>query len=163
MKPSGVLTADIVSPQDLAALLVEIRQYNAWYQSEVIKQRTQVASQIIPPKISKTAVHLLGSVAVDGRLSPEALNQLLQALEHTKRTAPVITITLADLPTNDLRTKLATWCRANIAPEILVQFTCNRRILGGMVVRYGSKIHDWSFRTKLIANKGSLPEVLRRV
>ena len=163
MKPNLTLPPDIVSPQDLAALLFEIRQYNAWYQSEVIKSRVELSSQAIPPKISKTAVGILGSVAKDGRLSPEALEALIQGLEHLKRTSPTITITLADLPTNALRSTLAEWCRTNIAPTILVQFTSNRRILGGMVVRYGSRIYDWSFRTKLLANKAAIPEVLRRV
>ncbi len=163
MEPSLLLPEDIVSPQDLAALLFEIRQYNAWYQSEVIKNRVELSSQVIPPKISKTAVNILGNAAKDGRLSPEALDELIRGLEYVKKSSPTITITLADLPTNALRTTLAKWCRTNIAPTILVQFTSNRRILGGMVVRYGSRIYDWSFRTKLLANKAAIPEVLRRV
>ena len=157
------LPSTVVSPQDLASLLLEVRRYNTWFQAELIKQRTGVLASAETPDISAEATTLLASYATDGHLTSETLTTLIAELERIKKTAPTITITLADIPSGALRAELASWCRTNISPSMLVQFSCNRRILGGMVVRYGSRMFDWSFRTKLLANKAAIPEVLRRI
>ena len=157
------LPENVVTPQDMSALLLDIRRYNQWYQSEVIKQRTNVNTPSPAPSVSETASELLRTYAPDGHMSSETLTALITWLEHIKKTAPTITITLADLPSAPLKRELASWCRNNLAPIMLIQFNCNRRILGGMVVRYGSRMFDWSFRTKLLANKAAIPEVMRRV
>ena len=53
-------------------------------------------------------------------------------------------------------------CRP-VAPDVLVNFQFNATILGGMVVRYGSHVYDWSFRRQILAKRDTFPEVLRRV
>lgn len=163
MKPNFSLPSDIVTPQDLASVMLDIKRYNKWYQSEVIKQRTNVPSSEPMPEVSTAASSLLSHYAQDGQLSSQSLADLQSSLEYYKKHTQIITITLADIPSRPLRIELAQWCRNNIASDILIQFSCNSRILGGMVVRYGSHMFDWSFRTKLLANKSVIPEVLRRV
>lgn len=163
VKLETLLPESIVSPQDLASLILEVRRYNAWYQAEVIKQRTGVNAPAPAPRLSSATTELLQKVAPGGQLSPDTLTTLVTELERAMKTAPTITITLADLPSNALRVQLAHWCRTNLNAAILVEFNCNRRILGGMVIRYGSRIFDWSFRSKLLANKAAIPGVLRRV
>lgn len=163
MKPKFSLPDDVVTPQDLASVILDIKRYNKWYQSEIIKQRTSVASSEPAPEVSDVASALLSQHAKDGQLSAQSLADLQSSLEYYKKHTQIITITLADIPSRPLRVELAEWCRKNIASDILIQFSCNSRILGGMVVRYGSHMFDWSFRTKLLSNKSIIPEVLRRV
>ena len=86
-----------------------------------------------------------------------------RTLEKYIKTAPSITITLVAPTTNDTRKTLVNWCRKNIAPNILVDFRFNTTILGGMVIRYGSHIFDWSFRRQLLNNSKNFSEILRHV
>jgi len=62
-----------------------------------------------------------------------------------------------------IQKNLVNWCRENIAPNILITFQFNATLLGGMVIRHGSNIFDWSFRRQILAARNNFPEVLRRV
>jgi F0F1-type ATP synthase delta subunit len=88
---------------------------------------------------------------------------LLEDLEDYLETAPHISITLAAPASKKLKQALMDWCRTNINADILVDFSFNSSLLGGLVVRYGSHIYDWSFKRQLMANLSKFPEVLRRV
>jgi F0F1-type ATP synthase delta subunit len=70
---------------------------------------------------------------------------------------------LAAPPSNGIKKTLVAWCRKNIATDILVNFDFNSTLLGGMVVRYGSHVFDWSFRRKILEEHSKFPGVLRNV
>jgi F0F1-type ATP synthase delta subunit len=44
-----------------------------------------------------------------------------------------------------------------------VNFNYNRSLLGGMVVRAGSRVFDWSFRRQIIGAEEKFTEVFHRV
>lgn len=158
-----VLPDSVASPQDLSALLFEVRDYARWYEHEFVKRKTGVASQSPQPDLSAVASQVIrGSAAVEP-LSPNSLDHLIAALEAYGKTAPVMTITLAGPAPARLRSELTAWARTNLAPHILISFRYNSTILGGMVVRYGSRIFDWSFRRHVMSNISAFPEILRRV
>jgi F0F1-type ATP synthase delta subunit len=84
-------------------------------------------------------------------------------LEDFSDSAPRVTVTLAAPAPNSLKQTIALWFRENIAPNTLVNFKFNSTILGGMVVVYGSRIYDWSFRRQILVSREKFPEVLRNV
>lgn len=158
-----VLPPSISSPQDLLALTLEVRSYARWYSHNTIKAKAKASRGSQAPALSPTTVELIRNWAGQQLLTQDRLDELIAALENYRDTAPTLTITLAAVPSGDVKRTLVTWCRENIAPNALVSFRMNATLLGGMVVRYGSRVFDWSFRREIIANRSKFAEVLRRV
>lgn len=157
------LPNSIASMQDLTALILEVREYAKWFSHAVVKMHVNGTQIPKPPSVSEAASELIHTWGTQQQLNQKSLEQLVDTLEDFKRTAASMTITLAAPPPNDLKETLVGWCRKNIAPHILVTFKFNATILGGMVVRYGSHVFDWSFRREILAQRSRFPEVLRSV
>jgi F0F1-type ATP synthase delta subunit len=159
------LPNDVLTPQDLKGVIAEVREYARWASHAAVKQR--VAGKAVagaqPPALSPAASSLIEAAAGGKPLTQPALEQLIASLEDFESKAPSVSITLAGPPSNGLKKSLATWCRQNIGPNVLVNFSFNSTLLGGLVIRYGSRIFDWSFRRQILANRQKFPEVLRRV
>lgn len=157
------LPDSVSSSQDLAALTLEVRDYAKWFSHNAIKKRVHAKHNSPAPDLSHAASEMIESWRAKKPLTTSSLDDLIKALEKYKDTAPTLTITLAAPPTKDIKQTLVSWCRKNIKPNILVSFQFDATLLGGMVVRYGSHIFDWSFRRQLLAARERFPEVLRSV
>lgn len=157
------LPNSIGSQQDVTALLREIKEYARWFAHEAIKKRINVRHTSLPPTTTPGAAQLIHEWGSKEPLTTHRLDELIHELESYGDTARIITITLPAPPTNDIKATLVGWCRTNIAPDTLVAFQFNATILGGMVVRFGSHVYDWSFRRQILAARQNFPEVLRRV
>lgn len=153
----------VASPQDLSSLVFEVRDYARWYEHEIVKQKSGVKSTSAQPELSAVASGVIRDWADQKPLSQATIDELIALLESYSKTAPVMTITLAAPAPSKLRSDLTAWARANLAPNVLISFHFNSTILGGMVVRVGSRIYDWSFRRQLMNNMSKFPEVLGRV
>lgn len=151
------LPASVASSQDLTALLLEMREYAMWAAHEAIKKRVNPKHISPAYELSPAGKDLLREAPSDD------VDGLIKTLEGYAASAPSITFTLADTPPGSLKTQLVSWCRENIAPDVLVTFRYNSTLLGGMVVRYGSRVFDWSFKRQIFASRTKFPEVLRRV
>ena len=151
------------SPQDLGAVIAEIRDYARWFNHVAIKKRVGAKSTAADtaPALTPAAAELIGTLGSVSQLNTRALDGLINTLEDYKQSAPTISITMAAPPTNGLKQSLVAWCRQNIAPDALVSFSFNTTLLGGMVVRYGSHIYDWSFRRQILDGRSRFPEILR--
>ena len=161
MKPK--LDESISSLQDLKGLTLEIRNYASWFAHNYIKKRVHARNTTEPPAISPAARLAIREWASDKALTTKSLDELVKTLEEYGRTAPSLTITLAAVPPASLKKTLVGWCRNNIAPNVLIDFQFSSTLLGGMVVRSGSRVFDWSFRRQILAQRNHFPEVLRRV
>ena len=158
------LQNSVSSPQDLASIIVDVQQYARWFGQAAIKLRVSKDAKLSEqPVIAPAAAELIKSWIGDKTPTQKDLDELIEALETLKTTAPQITITLAAMPPGDLKKKLVDWCRQSIAPNVLVDFRFNSVLLGGMVVRYGSHVYDWSFRRQILAGRERFPEILRHV
>jgi hypothetical protein len=158
------LPNSVSSQQDLTALTLEVHNFAAWSSSSTIKNRVSAKSPASePPVLSPAAKELLGAWGNDKLLSTESLNELSEALKEYAESAPTMTITLAAPPTGDIKQMLVDWCRKNIDPAMLVAFEFNGNLLGGIVVRKGSHIFDWSFRRQILDQRAKFPEALRNV
>ncbi len=162
MSPKFKLPETISSPQDLSSLVLELREYAKWFEHESIKRRKSVKETSELPALSPTTVKLIYELKATAPITQKSLDELIAAFEDYRQTAPTIAITLAAPPTVNVKKTLVAWCRENIAPNTLVSFQFNSTLLGGMVVRSGSRVFDWSFRRQILAARDKLPEVLRR-
>lgn len=157
------LPASISSKQDLSSLLLELHEFECWFAHEAIKKAANTASSSNMPILSPAATELIQDFESKQLLNQESLAELIAKVKDYARAASQITITLAAPVTTSLKTTLVKWCRENISPNILVNFQFNSTLLGGMVVRCGSRIFDWSFSHQLIDARYKFPEVLRNV
>jgi hypothetical protein len=153
----------VTSLQDLTALIIEIREYTKWFSHNEILARVSKKHKAQPISISASATKILQEWEKQQPINTRSLDILIDTLTLYKNTAPTLNITLAAPATNDIKQTLIGWCRKNIAPNVMVAFGFNSTILGGMVVHYGSRIFDWSFRRQILDNRQKFGEVLRRV
>jgi hypothetical protein len=147
----------------LTSLILEIREYTKWYSHNAILQRVSKKRAQKSFDLTPSAEDILRQWEKIQPINTRSLDSLIDTLTLYKNTAPTLTITLASPPTNDIKQALISWCRKNIAPNVMVAFGFNATLLGGLVVHYGSRIFDWSFRRKILDSRQSFGEVLRRV
>ena len=153
----------VVTPQDIARLELELTGFVDWFQHNAIKQQMHVSKGTAMPGLSREAVLLLRAVSVDGALTQAGIESLQQAVIRIRQHAPTMSITLAAPAGTQLKQQLVTWCRTEIRADVLIDFRFNATILGGMVVRYGSHVFDWSWRRAVLTNRASFAKELRSV
>lgn len=153
----------ITSIDDLTALILEVRDYAKWYSHNAILERVSKKRAKKTFDLSDSATDVLRQWEKVQPINTRSLDSLIDMLTLYKNTAPTLTVTLAAPPTNDIKQTLIGWCRKNIAPNVMITFGFNSTILGGLVVHYGSRIFDWSFRRQILDNRQAFGEVLRRV
>ncbi len=156
------LQSSIYSAQDLKAVILDIRSYAKWFSQESIKQRFS-KGEPDSPNISQPADELILQWHKDRQVSQKSLDELMSELESYSQSAANITITLAAPAPATLKKEIVDWFRQNVNPNVLVDFKFNSTMLGGMVVKVGSHIFDWSFRRQILESKGKFPEILRNV
>lgn len=155
------LDDSIASPQDLRALIAELHAYGNWLAHNDIKRRVGAGSKNPTPELSPAAKACLKSYVPTSAKAEAALEELVSELDRLSRKASIVTITLAAPAPGSLKKTLVAWCRENLSGDVLVSFQFNANLLGGMVVRSGSHIFDWSFRRAIMENRAKFPEVLR--
>jgi len=161
---SLMLPDTISSNEDLLALILEIREYATWFGAEAIAKKVGAKRQSAErPTLTEAATTVIAAWENDKKPGGKSLDDLIAALEKLRSHARSMTITLAAPATNDVRRKLVAWMREQIAPDILISFSFNSTLLGGMVVRCGSHIYDWSFRRTILNERHTIAEVLRHV
>lgn len=153
----------ISSPQDLNALVLEVHDYARWFSHASVKKRVAGGAATEPPALTPAAVAVLHDWHTKDQVSTESLDKLAAFLQTAAEKAPIVHITLAAPPVAGLKKDLTQWCRQNLNKGVLVTFDFNATLLGGMIVRTGSRIFDWSFRRQILENRTKFPEVLRHV
>lgn len=158
------LPPSIVSQTDLAALIYELKAYRNWFSHTTIKHSVNAkAAQATIPTLSAAALEMVRDKSNGTLLKQQHIEQLIDELEVYGAVSPSVTITLAAPAPQSLKMSMAHWCRENMSPNTLVNFSFNATLLGGMVVQCGSHIFDWSWRRAILNNRGKFAEVLRRV
>jgi hypothetical protein len=157
------LQDSVSSRQDLKAVILEVRGYAKWYSQTAVKMRFSENSSYEQPLFSQAATSLINDWNKENPINQKSLDELVATLEEVESSAPSMTITLAAPPPGSLKKSLTLWCRENIEPNILVDFGFNSTMLGGMIVRFGSHVYDWSFRRQILSSLERFPEILRNV
>ena len=157
------LPNSVSSVQDIADLERELRDYGKWFAHNEIKMRVGAKTATPPPALSPAGLELIRDNSSKKLLSNHDIDAILHELGTLKQKAESVTITLAAPAGKDVRQVLVGWCRDAISPTILVNFQFNASLLGGIVVRYRSRVFDWSFRRQILENRNAFAEELRRV
>ena len=157
------LDSSVASLQDLRALVDELHDYSRWMAHNQAKQRVHAKGKSPAPELSEAARFCIRHYVPNSTKASAALEELVAELSELNKKAPQLTITLAAPPSPSLRRSLVEWCRTNVSQTVLVSFRYNSNLLGGMVVRAGSHLFDWSFRRKLLEQSATFPGVLRNV
>lgn len=158
------LHESVASPQDLQALIYELHDYARWYGANSIKKQVHARhGAAAEPELSPATKDVLHDWEQQHPRTRASLDELISQLQHYLKDAKVMTITLAAPPTGGIKKLLTGWCRDNVGPNVLVRFEFNQNLLGGLVMRYGSHIYDWSFRRQILAERAKFPEVLKHV
>ena len=147
---SFVLPTSIASAEDLREA------------SDELHQGAIAGKRVSPSTLSDGARDLLTTFgcAIDDKT---AVAELVHRLGETYKVAPRVSITLAAPVDPSIKKQLTAWFRENCSPLTLVSFGFNRAILGGILVRAGSRIYDWSYRSKLLDSQINFSEVMERV
>lgn len=156
------LPADIYTPSQLTALIEAVRQYQNLLVEKGARQRAGIAAAIgeVEGELYRQIAPLLAGR--EASPTPAGCAQLAAELERLAKSLPVLHVILPAPAAAGLRRQIAEWMRQNVATNMLVSFTFNRNLAGGAVIRSTNRIFDFSFRTKLLANRDKFPEVLRR-
>lgn len=131
-------------------------------QAEVIRLRSELR-QLEHVAIKQKVLTIEKKGVATPSTSTKELTDQIKVLEQRLANAPIFYITLAAMPTDGLKQNIVTWFINSVSPEAMVEFDYNSALLGGMVVRTGSRIHDWSLRRKILSQANNFAEVLHRV
>jgi hypothetical protein len=153
----------ISSPQDVTALTLEVQQYAKWYSQYNNASKRKVSYAEPQPEISPTASELIRAWGKQSPLTQSSLDDLIKELTKRVKNAPIMTITLAAPATSEVKKSLVAWARSNVNPDVLITFRFNSTLLGGMVVRVGSHVFDWSFRRVVMSERHRFREIMSRV
>ncbi len=157
------LPDSIATPEELVRATLEVKEYAKWFNQESIRRRVSKKKGPAAPELTEPARAIISHWGDGGPTDSRDMATLIKTLEDFKRHTETVTITLAAPVTSSLKRTLVAWCRSSISPSIFVSFQFNSTILGGAVIRYGSRVFDWSFRRQLLDNSAAFGEVLRRV
>lgn len=101
--------------------------------------------QVITKSIRKETAKVLETIGSKREERKENLEQLRQKLQQVKK----ITLTVAFEPTSRVVEEVVTWCRRNIADDVVVEFRHDQSILAGVVIEWNGKYMDVSLADKL--------------
>ena len=143
------LPTDVYSPDQVSTLTMELRSF--------MDARADASRRSHHDEQNVAKSELLESLFES---SPrQDAHQLLEELEALLKSAPVVHIITAVLPAHGLKQQLTTWFRQEVHEHTLLTFAERRDIGGGIVVRAGSQLYDFSFKHKILDNKHRITEI----
>ncbi len=158
------LSSWLYSSTRLILVINELQTYANWYGHEDIRGRVGLGIQVEnAPKLSVASLELLADIQKEQTITGATFDELIAALQKIREEAPTITMVLAGIASEPVKQRLVGWVRQEISHQALVTFQCDSTLLGGLVVRMGSHVYDWSFRKKILDQKDEFTKVLNRV
>ena len=157
--------ATLYSPQQLAVVRDEISRYVNWLGHEQVRLTVgEVPNKLEgAPPLSLLTTQTMAAWQGDRPASAQTLTELMTELAGWLDKAPRVSLTLAAPPGDGMKQRLVQWLRQEIHPRALVTFQFNSTLLGGLVVRIGSRIFDLSLRQQILSHRTEFAERLRRV
>jgi hypothetical protein len=144
------LPYDVYSPDQISALTMELRRYIGARQDASRRSDHGASSQLT---LSAQLSSLLES---SGDITAQ---QLLEELEAVLKNAPTVHIITGGPAGNQLKHQITAWFRDNIHPSTLVDFAFRHDLGGGVVVRAGSRIYDFSLKRRIMDNRHRISEL----
>lgn len=155
------LPVDVYSPDQLSLQLQELRHLLAKRRDIAAQARVNGATQPYPALSFELQALLKANAVREDDLA--GLEVLIKELEALRQKAPVVHLTMAALPNRNLARQLTVWFRDQIHPDTLLTFVMRRDIGGGLMLRAGSNVYDFSFRGQLLRHKDRISEIANSV
>ncbi len=143
MNYPATLPLAVQSPDDLSAVLMDLAAYRGSMSS-------------VP--IGGPALAMLVGWNVDPVDGP-AIDDVINHLQVLSRKVPTVTVSLGAVDTHAAE-QLVHWFRQHTHPQCLVTTVLDTTMGGGFRLRAGSKIYDYSFKQRLLANRRTIRTML---
>lgn len=151
------LPLDLYSPDQLGIVMLELRDHINAMRDKAVREK-QSGQPEEAPHVSALLLGVMHGAGID-KEDQAAQEELQRSLQMIREKAPVAHITLAALPNRTLKRQLTEWFRTQINPYCLLTFSTRTDIGGGIVLRAGSKVYDFSFRHQIVGNKQRIAEI----
>jgi len=147
----------------LEAALNESADFNALISSPIYSREQQssaVAALAKKMGLSPVMTNTVGLMASKRRLFvlPQLVASLRAAIAEDKGEV-IAEVTSAKALTKTQADKLAKTLAANVGKTVIIKATVDESLIGGLVVKVGSKMIDTSIRSKLSSLQNSMKEV----
>lgn len=161
--PSFALPDSIITTEMLSAVRYELARELEWRKQAAVKAlvtKKAPKGEEVPTRSLETQ-GVIDAWVGGGDATEEDVTDLAKYLADFR---PVtVHVILAALPNRDQSAKLVSWFRKNCRQDLLVSFTADRTIGGGVVVRTPNRVFDLSFREKLSAGRSHIGGIVRGV
>ena len=152
------LPVDLYSPDQLSAVILELHDYIGALRDRAAREKVGASAPEEPLHVSALLLGALhGADVKKGDI--RAAEVLLGALKLLRDKAPVVHVTLAGLPNRTMKRQLTVWFRTQIHKHALMTFAMRTDIGGGIVLRAGSHVYDFSLKQVLLSNKNKISEI----
>lgn len=147
----------------LAASLADSAEFRDLISSPVYsrdEQANAVAALSSAMGLSATVASTLGLMAAKRRLFvlPQLIGALRELIAEEKGEVTA-EVTSAKALTKTQQDKLATALKASVGKDVKINATVDDSLIGGLIVKVGSKMIDSSIRSKLAALQNTMKEV----
>lgn len=135
--------------QDLVDLEEEINALsNSLYNTEINKF-DQILEESVRVSMASEIKKLLKSCKISGK---DEIKNFLTDAYQTISSLPILILTLAFEPSEQVIYNISSWVRTNFEERIILDLVLDRRLLGGTLIEYKGKYYDYSVRKKLEEN-----------
>jgi F0F1-type ATP synthase delta subunit len=162
MSTSVQLPTDLYSPDQLSAIIIELRGHSSSLRDANVRARVVRAEVSAPTHLSALLLGVLRSTNIS-TTDQAGAEQLLKGLEAIRDKAPAVHLMMAALPNRALKRQLTEWFRTEIHPFALLTFATRADIGGGVIIQAGSRIYDYSFRQQILGHKHRISEIFQSV
>jgi hypothetical protein len=145
------LPYDIHSPDQISALTMELRHY-----IDAQRDASRRSDHGAGGTHHTVSAGLNSLLEASGGATGQ---QLLDEMEALLKNAPTVHLITAIQPGHQLKLQITQWFRTNVHEHTLLTFAERRDLGGGIVVRSGSRIYDFSFKRKILDNKHRISEI----
>lgn len=159
------LPDSISTSEQLISFIESLSDYQSYIRRLNIAAKAKVDSAKSPvleaPAMPAELLEFLKAQFGDEPVTIDRLEEIKGFFRDIKEKSPSVHIMMAFLPTASEKAQLTHWFRENIAADILLSFSQNSGMIGGMLIRTRTRIFDFSMRTTLMANRHYLAELLK--
>ncbi|HTE57745.1 MAG TPA: hypothetical protein VK694_03290 [Verrucomicrobiae bacterium] len=150
------LPVQVVGRVDVGRLLREVEGLDNFMQQAAIRQP---GTPLKMPKTSRLMDEMLAGSQLN-MLHEQDRKQLLTFLTAVKARSPVLHMSFGADPSPLFLSKLMTWLRAEIHPQVLLQVGLQPNIGAGMIMRTTNKQFDFSLRHRFKKQRDTLVQRL---
>lgn len=150
------LPVQVISPTDLSQLLRELETIDDFLRQAAI--RTPGVGSPLPR--SSKLLEELASINKFNFLQAADRQAAKQFLTILKAHAPTVHISFASNPSASFITKLVTWLRSNIHPQLMVRVGLEPAIAAGCILRTTNRQFDFSLRQNFAQQQDVLLDLI---